>query len=640
MSVCLNMIVKDEKSVIERCLASVKPYIDHWVIVDTGSTDGTQDIIRRFLTDIPGELHERPWRDFGHNRTEAMELARGKASHVLIMDADNIFHAPPGWAWPALTAPAYYIGLVSGGMRYQQCLLVSNALPWRWVGVLHEYLTTDEPHHIENMAGPWVDRRHEGARSRDPDTFRKDAAILEKALQKEPDNVRYAFYLAQSWRDAGEPAKARQAYLDRAQMGGWAEEVWYSLYQVAVLTERLQGTDAQIRDAYLSAYEYRPTRVEPLVALARWHNRRKDWAMGQLYARAAMSLPLPADILFMDEGMYRWGAMDEASVSAYWLGDHLENFRLAMHLLDNDLLPESERLRVETNRDYSAPAVVAQTTRYPEATVQRMLALKQARQHPTQPGDADVTLTVTTCQRLDLFERTVNSFLNCCQDLERIHRFVCVDDNSSPADRQRMQQRYPFFDFIFKEEQDKGHARSMNLLREEVLTPYWLHLEDDWEFLVSTDYVGRSIDILQAEPGVAQVVFNRNNAETLSERGLVGGWQKKHPLTGRRHVLHVQVLPEQREAFFAQHPPGTASNAWWPHFSLRPSLMDARQVLNLGPFSEGDVRFEQEFAERFVSSNRRTAFFDMVVCQHIGRLTSERDSGKPNAYDLNGVKQF
>lgn len=630
------MIVKDEAGVIERCLASVRPFIDRWVIVDTGSTDGTQDVIRRCLADLPGTLHERPWRNFGHNRTEALELARTEVQgtdYLLFMDADNLFHAPVGWRWPAMDAPAYYLHLDGSGTRYRQCLVVSAGLPWRWVGVVHEYLTTDVPHHIATIDGPWVERRHEGARSRDPLTFRKDAALLEESLRQNPGNTRDAFYLAQSWRDAGEPEKARQAYLARAGMGGWDEEVWYSLYQAAVLAERLQRPPEEVRAAYLAAYQQRPSRIEPLVSLARWHGRRGEWAWAQIYARAAMALPMPDDLLFLDAGMYRWGARDESAIASYWLGQPLESFRLCMELLDGDLLPESERPRVEANRDFAAPAVAAHTTQYPRAIVEWL----QAR---GRTSEGDTTLTITTCKRLELFERTVNSFLHCCEDLHRIQRFVCVDDNSSESDRARMQERYPFFEFIFKGAADKGHARSMNLLRDAVRTPYWLHLEDDWEFLVPLPYVGRAADVLQAEPALAQVVFNRNYAETLAHRTLVGGLLRRHPATGRRYVLHEHVPPEEQAAFFARHPQGALSNMWWPHFSLQPSLMDAGKVQALGSFDESGGHFEQRFAERFMAAGHRTAFFDLVVCNHIGRLISERGTGTPNAYELNDVPQF
>src|SRR5260370_33462938 len=108
-TICLNMIVKNETPVITRCLASVRPFVDYWVIVDTGSTDGTQDIIRAALACIPGELHERPWRDFAHNRNEALELARDKGDYLLFIDADDRLRAPDGFGWPDLVQDAYYL---------------------------------------------------------------------------------------------------------------------------------------------------------------------------------------------------------------------------------------------------------------------------------------------------------------------------------------------------------------------------------------------------------------------------------------------------------------------------------------------------------------------------------------------------
>jgi len=78
-TICLVMIVKDEAAVICRCLESVKPVIAHWVICDMGSTDNTPELIQTALSGIPGTLHRSPWVDFGHNRTQALKLAKGRA---------------------------------------------------------------------------------------------------------------------------------------------------------------------------------------------------------------------------------------------------------------------------------------------------------------------------------------------------------------------------------------------------------------------------------------------------------------------------------------------------------------------------------------------------------------------------------
>src|SRR5579885_2975943 len=107
-TICLNMIVKDESQVIKRCLNSIKSLIHYWVIVDTGSTDGTQEIVREFLSDIPGELHERPWVNFGYNRNEALNLARGKGDYFLFIDADDRLKFKTGFKLPILTKDHYY----------------------------------------------------------------------------------------------------------------------------------------------------------------------------------------------------------------------------------------------------------------------------------------------------------------------------------------------------------------------------------------------------------------------------------------------------------------------------------------------------------------------------------------------------
>jgi tetratricopeptide (TPR) repeat protein len=349
LRICLNMIVRDEAAVIERCLASVRPHIDSWVIVDTGSVDDTPRRIERALAGIPGELHHRPWRNFGHNRGEALELARGKGDYLLFIDADEQLGAEPGAKWPALFEPAYSLETRFAELRYDRVSLVSTALPWRWVGVLHEYLDAGRPVNQPRIAGFWIDVAPDGARSGDPKKYEKDAAVLEEALKQEPQNARYVFYLAQSYRDAGQLEAARTRYEQRAAMGGWDEEAWYALFQLARMTELTGSDPAHVVAAYLRAHEARPTRSEPLVALATYLRGRKEWNTARLFAAAALEIPMPADRLFVDTNAYRWRAADELALAEFYSGHPARAAERWRELLARPDLPAGDRARIEKN---------------------------------------------------------------------------------------------------------------------------------------------------------------------------------------------------------------------------------------------------------------------------------------------------
>jgi tetratricopeptide (TPR) repeat protein len=350
------MIVKNESRVIRRCLDSVRPFIDCWVIVDTGSTDGTQEIVREALRDLPGELFERPWKDFGHNRTEALELARGRADYSLVIDADEILAPAPGFAMPELTADEYLTLHEAGasGTSFYLTQLVKSALPWRYVGVLHEVIQCDRPHTTARLEGIACKGFFDSARNVDAQQkYASDARVLEQALEAEPDNARYVFYLAQSYRDSGELEKAVATYQRRVAMRGWAEEVWYSLYQIAVLTERLGGPFAPALEAYLRAYQYRPARAEPLCELARHFREAGEYATAHLFARHAVEIARPSDILFLDHTVYDWRALDEFAVASFYIGEPDAALRAANRLLSEGKLPAKERARVEQNREFA-----------------------------------------------------------------------------------------------------------------------------------------------------------------------------------------------------------------------------------------------------------------------------------------------
>ncbi len=362
-AICLNMIVKNEAKVIARCLESVKPLVDAWAIVDTGSTDGTQAIIRSIMADLPGELYERPWKNFGHNRSEAIALARGQTKagdYLFVIDADDLLASVPRFTLPKLTKDAYQLRVEDAGTSYLRIHLFRADLDYRYVGVLHEVLTSAETRTMGRIDGLVYKRTGGGARSVNPNKYRNDAAVLAAALEAEPGNARYAFYLAQSWRDCGEHEKSMAAYAHRAAMGGWVEEVYFSLHEVARMMARLGKDDGAVIDAYLRAYEYRPTRAEPLCNLAahlREHGRRNA---AYPFARTASEIPRPEDILFVDDAVYAWRAIDEHAVAAYWAGRYKEAMSANQRLLASGALPQSERERVQKNmafcRDKLGPA--------------------------------------------------------------------------------------------------------------------------------------------------------------------------------------------------------------------------------------------------------------------------------------------
>jgi glycosyltransferase involved in cell wall biosynthesis len=355
-TICLNMIVKNEAAVIRRCLDSVLPIIDRWLIVDTGSTDGTQAIIREHLRALPGELHERSWHDFARNRTEALDLARGKSEYSLIIDADDALEIAAGAALPALTADSYTVEIEDVGTVYRRTQLVRSALPWRYEGVLHEYLTCDNANPCAHLPVVRMRRNHDGARRRDPQTYRRDVAVLDAALRTASSpflRARYEFYLAQSYRDCGEHEKALEHYLTRAELGFWQEEVFISLYYAAQAKERLGHPEEEVIQAYLRAADAEPTRAEALHGASRFCRHARRYDEGYRIAKRGAEIPVPADALFVERWIYEFGLLDEYSINAYWCGQYRDSLDANLKILATGRLPESETPRVIANMQFA-----------------------------------------------------------------------------------------------------------------------------------------------------------------------------------------------------------------------------------------------------------------------------------------------
>ncbi len=351
-ALCLNMIVRNESAIIERCLAAAVPAIAAWVVCDTGSTDDTRERIVRFFESrgVPGELHAIAFENFEQARNEALRRARASPlafDYLLLADADMELVIDDPEFTAHLSAPSYALRQQSE-ISYCNTRLVRRDVPARYVGVTHEYLDTgaqDQP-----LTGAWF-RDHACGANR-AGKFQRDIRLLEGALATDPHNARHVFYLAQSLKDAGEQERALERYRQRIAMGGWDEEVWYSHYQIARVSDVLGRPSSEVSAAYLAAYQARPQRAEPLVHLARWHRQRRQWALALLYARAAAALPSPCDRLFVEDAAYAWQALDELAIAAWYAGELDAGRSAADRLLAEQRFPPGERARIEANAGY------------------------------------------------------------------------------------------------------------------------------------------------------------------------------------------------------------------------------------------------------------------------------------------------
>ena len=619
------MIVRDEMHIVREALDTVAPHIDSWVIVDTGSSDSTADTITAYMAGagIPGELRERPWRDFGSNRTEAVGLCRGRADYIWVFDADDVVAGDLDLA--GLSADSYLLRhreyRRGEERRSWHKRLLRDGLGWRFDGIVGEEAVCADPTTERRLPGEyWIDVRRAGYRCRTAGARERETELLLAAVDRDPADASSAFNVAELHYEAGNHAQASECYRRRAEMSEGDEESFISLLRRGECLTALGEPWEKVIAAYLKAWSARPARAEPLYEIAHHYRLAGEFELGYLFAERASEIPIPdGDRLQVAADVYGWRAADERALCAYYTGRVEESFDLWRSLLERGGLPESERARVETNSGFCVPQLLELRAEHPSETI-ATLAVRQRM----DDLDGDVTVTITSCRRLALFERTVNSFLQCCTDLDRVGRWLCVDNGSSDADRAWMRQRYPFIEFIETESPAAGLVDSLNLLQQAVTSKFWLHLEDDWQFFWKGPYIERATEILDDDPTVAQVAFNRNYAEAL-EGPATGGEVKHTGSGGLRYLLHTTGSTE-----------GAGTVAHWPHFTLRPSLMRTDAIRSVGRFAPGSKHFELEFGERYTAAGMKTAFVDAINCLHTGRLASgdDGDTGRPSAFEL------
>jgi len=399
--ICLCMIVKNESKIIERCLDSAKSIIDFVSICDTGSTDGTPEIIKNWCKEnnIPGLVHHKLFKNFGYNRTLSVSLAQDaypEADYLLLLDADMILTIDQ-FDKCNLHHDQYLTMQYDNQIKYWLTRLIKTSLPWRSVGVTHEYWDLDHSklsadrnlETIEKLGSLIIyDQKDGGSKV---DKFERDKRLLMEGINNQGTpadlKIRYMFYLAQTYFCLNELEKAIEWYKKRAEAGGWVEEVFYSLLQIGMcykclyknashkrefliketpnskidssLIEKLSANEKQYfalsTNYLLDAWEYRPCRAEPLYYLAEAYRIKGMNNIGLMYALQGKEIPFPKDdLLFVEYQVYDYLFDYEISICANYIGSKFELGRAAQKRLLSKLnqLPLNIARAVENNSKF------------------------------------------------------------------------------------------------------------------------------------------------------------------------------------------------------------------------------------------------------------------------------------------------
>ena len=350
---CLTMIVKNESKIIKRCLDSVKDHIDYWVIVDTGSTDRTQDIIKKHLDGIPGELHESEFVNFGYNRNESLKLSKGKAEYTLLMDADlelKVMNLDFKEELIKQNKDGYLLIEGSGlskdgsykGFNYRNRIVLRNSLDWIFKGSTHEVvgLKENEPN-FSIYDRIWIHNRYDGGSK--SEKYRRDIRLLKKGLEDDPNNDRAMFYLGESYIHLAEQEginredlrcvellqNATKWYKKRSEIKGtWSQEIYYSLFKMAKAKTYLSGQIDIL--GYLKAYNFKISRLEPIEKVLRHCRENELYNIGYMLGKAAIDNEekLEDDALFVDGDVYLYKMLDEFSICASWSGHNKEAIKV------------------------------------------------------------------------------------------------------------------------------------------------------------------------------------------------------------------------------------------------------------------------------------------------------------------------
>lgn len=351
----LNFICKDEEHVIERMLKSSNGILDLIVAVDTGSTDKTIELIKKYGVDnnIPVYVFERPFDTFDKSRNFAMDKLREVVKELnwdsdkiwgMWYDCDEQLVIDTKFNKNQFTKDLYMINTYIGQMKYTRNTFFRVSKSFRWYGVVHEFIVCDDKSITSGLAeNIHVSVSMDGAswRGNIPSKYLSHAHKIETYINEDRKDPRWIFYCAQSYHDSAsvpdnkeenEERLRRSLYYYRERISrtdGYAEEIYYSQYRVGTIMKVLDEPWNLTHQECLKAYAMDPLRGESIKTIIDYYLQVGEWHMAYLYTKFAKvnfhgKNPYPTRLLFVDESLYKWKFAEAHAASSFYCGKHEE----------------------------------------------------------------------------------------------------------------------------------------------------------------------------------------------------------------------------------------------------------------------------------------------------------------------------
>lgn len=613
-TICLVMILKNNSHNIIDCFNMLFKYIqfDYWSIVDIGSTDGTQDVVEEYFVykQLPGELINSI--EENDNKTIAFNIAFKKGDYVFFWEVYNKIFGHFNLSFP-LVADNYKFFFQDEGCN-KNVLFNKNII--------------DENVIDENVKGEYYINN-------------------------------YFFYEAQTFSSLLCYEKAIDNYKKVLTLDGNKQNKYTSCIEIYDNFEKLNMSVKGL-EYLLQSYEYDNTKIDGIYRLIKYYCINGPVEKAYEYYRMISDsyenqefsknhneydFYLPYYMIIVCERLQNWQTFvkmleiifaKKYTPGEWWIQNLFWKIQFVIPYMPSDLnflenllvyiqIIRKNGVELNENNNIIVDKIITKFRSLLIAPPSSCINIEN-----NFNKKIEIMLTVTTCKRFDLFVQTIHSMLNTWLDLEKIDFFYCVDDNSSDEDRMKMQTMFPFFHYHMKDISEKGHRESMNVIWDkikEVKPKFWIHMEDDWLYFKKEHYVTKSLIALEKyeDQNIHQIVFNREYGLMMNDMDRV----------------NVAYLEDKEEGIVV-HLKGDGfvgkNCAYWPHYSLHPSMCRASKILEIGDYTSPNSFFERDYADKYNAAGYRTMFYDFIYSIHIGKQHWEKDG--QNAYALNQVAQL